>query len=116
MRDGERTPQEGIEQTETRDGQTHAERQGENRSGGADFVFSELAQTEDGVSTEGIEPGYESSVAAGFAMAKGRAEGAACFIWIASCGDGFRDVGFKFLLDFAMQPFIVKRVSQPGPE
>jgi hypothetical protein len=116
IRDREWPPEETIDEAETGDGQTHSERQRKNRGGRGNFVFSELPQTEDGVSAEGIEPGYESSVATCFTMAKGRAEGAACFIWIASSGDGFRNVRFKFLVDFAMQPFIVKRVSQPGPD
>jgi hypothetical protein len=99
MRDGQRTPQECIKQPETRDGQAHSKRQRENRSGGSDFPFSELTETENRVSAEGIEPGDETCVAAGFTMAQRGTEGAAHFAGITSLGERFVEMRLQLFVD-----------------
>jgi hypothetical protein len=108
MRDGQWTPQKCVEQPETRYGQTPGKRQRENRSGGSDFVFSDLTQSKNRVSAEGIEPGDETCVAAGFTMAQRRTEGAARFVGITSLRERFVEMRLQLLVDVVVELFDAK--------
>jgi hypothetical protein len=108
MSDRQWPPQKCIEQPETRDGQTHGKCQRENRSGGSDFAFSELTQTKNRISAEGIEPGDQTCVAAGFTMAQRRTEGAARFVGITSLRERFVEMRLQLLVDVVVELFDAK--------
>lgn len=66
--DGEWPSQESIDQAETSHGQTDGKSQRGSRGCGGDLIFSQLAQTENGVSSEGVEPRNQLDIATGFSM------------------------------------------------
>src|SRR5579859_619140 len=115
MRDGQRTPQECIKQPETRDGRAHGKRQRENRSGGSDFAFSELTETKNRVSAEGIEPSDETCVAAGFTMAQRGTEGAPHFAGITSLGERFVEMRLQLFVDLVGELLDAKQIHSPAP-
>jgi hypothetical protein len=70
MSDRKRTKEKGVDEAEGGGAGAEGESEGEDGRRGGDFVFAELAEAEQSVSAEGVEPREEFDVAAGFAVAE----------------------------------------------
>jgi hypothetical protein len=70
MSDRKRTKEKGVDEAEGGGAGAEGESEGEDGRRGGDFVFAELAEAEEGVGTERVEPVEEFGVAARFAVAE----------------------------------------------
>ena len=93
---------QGVKEAEGRGAGADGESERQDGCGGGDFVLLKLAQAEDGVGAEGIEPGEDAEVVALIEMAEWRAERLACFGGVAALVDGFLDVGLDLFVDVAV--------------
>ena len=100
---GKGPQQQRVDDAEGRGAGADGEGERENGGGGGDLPLHELTPAENGVGAKGIEPGDEADVAAVFALAQGRAEGAASFGGVAALGGGFGEVRCEFFIEFAVQ-------------
>jgi hypothetical protein len=70
MSDRKRTKEKGVDEAEGGGAGAEGESEGEDGRRGGDFAFAELAEAEQGVGTERVEPAEEFGVAARFAVAE----------------------------------------------
>ena len=115
VRDRQGPPEQGVDEAECGGAGADAESQRQDGRGGGHLAFHDLAQAEDRIGTERIEPHDELEVAALFAMPQQRAEGSTGFVRIAAPGDGFGDMRLELFVDLAVQAVPAKQVSDARP-
>ena len=82
--DGQRAPEQGVDQTEGGDTGADAESEGKHRGHGRDLVAAELPPAETCIGEKRLKPFGSANAVARLALAQYRTEGAACFVGVAS--------------------------------
>ena len=114
--DGQRAPEQGVDKTEGGDTGADAEGERKHSGRGRDLVAAELPPAETYIGEKRLKPSGSANAVARLALAQYRTEGAACFVGVASRGNGFFNVRLQLFLDLAIQALAAHGIRDTRPQ